>query len=198
MVDHKFNDGFELISAHHTDAGSELKAFCVLNCISFEVLKGDTSVHRALAIKVLLKSCAGTRSSKAAREAVASRFIAKKIKFHYKEYILSEWDLNRIKAAVTTKAKILREHKLMSLAVSQFYLRNRPSGWRLLGVKSKTALAKMLRVSFGKEGVKEMRLKHRLPYHMVQLMLARKNQVEFDRLKAKKLQKKERQLTLKQ
>lgn len=187
-VEHTLSDGYQILSAHAQDAEVELAGFCIMNGLKWDKASAGNGGDQALPTKVLLTAC--TNTSDEAREAAVKRYLAKHYKFRMEGEEFSLVQRREVREGKTTFRRIAREHNRSVLLGCLSYLRGRADGWLLLGTSDEKTLEKLVCVSFGPQSLKEMRKVKALPYSMVKQLLARKNQIEFDRIKAEMLQKK--------
>ena len=174
-VAYTLKDGAQILFAHDLDADVELDCFCLMVGVSNFVMYGDEPSD--LPVKLLLKPCGNTYEK--ARERAAAKYATKHFKFRAKDKKFTWQEQAEVEAGKTTYRKIARERMKAPLLGCLSYLHYRPDGWLLLGTDDEKELAKMVRDSFGQGAVNEMRRTKRLPFGMVQKLLARKNQVMY-------------------
>ena len=187
VVTRTLKDGFKLVNAHHMDAKEEVSAFCVLNGVKEGTVLGPQK--KTISLKRVLTP--GKETSYAASQDAADVYLSKHFKFERSNLTETEqWLVNRkMKTYKSIREKALKK-KRDSILGCLHNVRFRPAGWLLLGTKDEKELAKLVRVSFGQGAVNEMRLTRRLPIDSLQIVLARKNQVDYERELAEKLKRK--------
>jgi hypothetical protein len=176
QITYTLKDGAPILFAHDLDADVELSGFCLMVGVRSFVMYGHHE-HSDLPVKLLLKPCGNTYEK--ARERAAAKYATKHFKFRAKDEKFTCQERVEVEAGKTTYRKIARERMKSPLLGCLSYLHYRPDGWLLLGTDDEKELAKMVRDSFGQGAVNEMRRTKRLPFGMVQKLVARKNQVMY-------------------
>ena len=189
-VIHVLKDGMGIMIAHHMDANVEVQGFCIFNGIEYRratvgaTLTKDGKVippkEFELSIKRLLTPCAST--SRESCDAAVAKYVSKHFKFQKSKCTFTPREEVMVKAGEKTFKQIARENFQKGLPGCLVYLQGRQDGWLLLGTSDEKELAKMVRVSFGRKAVNQMRETRRLPCPMVQKLVARKNQIHYSPL----------------
>ena len=182
-------DGFKLINAHTMDAEVEVAGFCVLHGLKEGLVFKPQA--KTISLKRLLTP--GKETSYEACEDAADRYLSRYFKFERANLTKDErW---RVRRKMETYKSILEralKDKRDPLLGGLHYILFRPAGWLLLGTGDEKSLAKMVRESFGQGVVNQMRQARSLSTAMVEKLVARKNQVEYEQKQKEKKAKAEK------